>query len=99
AVRFPPGTNCTVTGWGDIRTAGPLPPPKTLQQLEVPLLSHRRCRCLYAGTGGTDGPGTPAGDTLCAGFPQGQRDACQVGATIPSPGGIVTPRVVSCPPR
>lgn len=21
-VRFPPGTNCTVTGWGDIRTAG-----------------------------------------------------------------------------
>ncbi|NWX80504.1 PRSS8 protein, partial [Alca torda] len=22
AVRFPPGTNCTVTGWGDIRTAG-----------------------------------------------------------------------------
>ncbi|XP_072705238.1 serine protease 33-like isoform X2 [Ciconia boyciana] len=77
AVRFPPGTNCTVTGWGDVRTAGPLPPPKTLQQLEVPLLSHRRCRCLYAGTGGTDGLGTPAADTLCAGFPQGQRDACQ----------------------
>ncbi|XP_072705239.1 uncharacterized protein [Ciconia boyciana] len=22
AVRFPPGTNCTVTGWGDVRTAG-----------------------------------------------------------------------------
>ncbi|XP_074713639.1 tryptase beta-2-like isoform X1 [Strix uralensis] len=77
AVRFPPGTNCTVTGWGDIRTAGPLPPPKTLQQLEVPLLSHRRCRCLYAGTGTPGALGTPAGDTLCAGFPQGQRDACQ----------------------
>ncbi|KAM6100846.1 serine protease 33-like [Pterocles gutturalis] len=74
-VRFPPGTNCTVTGWGDVRTAGPLPPPKTLQQLEVPLLGHRRCRCLYAGTSGT--LGTPAGDTLCAGFPEGQRDACQ----------------------
>ncbi|KAM9207943.1 prostasin [Leptosomus discolor] len=73
-VRFPPGTNCTVTGWGDIRTAGPLPPPKTLQQLEVPLLGHRHCRCLYAGTGEL---GTPARDTLCAGFPQGQRDACQ----------------------
>ncbi|XP_064331615.1 serine protease 33-like isoform X1 [Phalacrocorax carbo] len=77
AVRFPPGTNCTVTGWGDVHTAGPLPPPKTLQQLEVPLLSHRRCRCLYARTGDTEGLGTPAGDTLCAGFPQGQRDACQ----------------------
>ncbi|NWS64822.1 PRSS8 protein, partial [Chunga burmeisteri] len=77
AVRFPPGTNCTVTGWGDIRTAGPLPPPKTLQQLEVPLLSHHHCRCLYAVTGGTNDLGTPAGDTLCAGFPQGQRDACQ----------------------
>ncbi|XP_010572284.1 PREDICTED: prostasin, partial [Haliaeetus leucocephalus] len=74
AVRFPPGTNCTVTGWGDVHTAGPLPPPKTLQQLEVPLLSHRHCRCLYAETAGA---GTPAGDTLCAGFPQGQRDACQ----------------------
>uniref|UniRef100_A0A8B9NN79 Serine protease 8 n=1 Tax=Accipiter nisus TaxID=211598 RepID=A0A8B9NN79_9AVES len=22
AVRFPPGTNCTVTGWGDVHTAG-----------------------------------------------------------------------------
>uniref|UniRef100_A0A663FHP3 Serine protease 8 n=1 Tax=Aquila chrysaetos chrysaetos TaxID=223781 RepID=A0A663FHP3_AQUCH len=70
AVRFPPGTNCTVTGWGDV----PCRPPKTLQQLEVPLLGHRRCRCLYAETAGM---GTPAGDTLCAGFPQGQRDACQ----------------------
>ncbi|XP_074023418.1 serine protease 33-like [Numenius arquata] len=90
SVRFPPGTNCTLTGWGDIRTAGwgqlvtlvsppqgPLPPPKTLQQLELPLLSLRRCRCLYARGGDTAGLGTPAGDTLCAGLPQGQRDACQ----------------------
>uniref|UniRef100_A0A8C3P1Z7 Peptidase S1 domain-containing protein n=1 Tax=Cyanoderma ruficeps TaxID=181631 RepID=A0A8C3P1Z7_9PASS len=37
------------------------PPPKTLQQLEVPLLSRRLCRCLYGlGTAGTAGtaPGT-----------------------------------------
>ncbi|XP_077645668.1 prostasin [Lonchura striata] len=70
-VAFAPGTNCTVTGWGHVRTAVPLPPPKTLQQLEVPLLSQRHCRCLY----GT--MGTPASDTICAGLPQGQRDACQ----------------------
>ncbi|XP_068033818.1 LOW QUALITY PROTEIN: prostasin-like [Anomalospiza imberbis] len=80
-VTFEPGLNCTVTGWGHVRTAVPLPPPKTLQQLEVPLLSPRLCRCLYAsGTAaGTrrDGLGTPAGDTICAGLPQGQRDACQ----------------------
>ncbi|XP_064900339.1 serine protease 33-like [Columba livia] len=77
-VTVPPGTRCTVTGWGDVRTAGPLPPPKTLQQLEVPLLSTRQCRCLYRGTLGTEGTaGTPAGDTLCAGFPEGERDACQ----------------------
>ncbi|XP_057244804.1 prostasin-like [Malurus melanocephalus] len=75
------GDKCVVTGWGHVRTAVPLPPPKPLQQLEVPLLSHRRCRCLYGegtvtGTAG-EGLGTPAGDTLCAGFPRGQRDACQ----------------------
>uniref|UniRef100_A0A8B9NEM4 Serine protease 8 n=1 Tax=Accipiter nisus TaxID=211598 RepID=A0A8B9NEM4_9AVES len=33
AVRFPPGTNCTVTGWGDVHTAGnfryPLPRPSS----------------------------------------------------------------------
>ncbi|XP_071275546.1 prostasin [Agelaius tricolor] len=83
-VTFDPGMNCTVTGWGHVRTAVPLPPPKTLQQLEVPLLSQRHCRCLYAlGTATAtapapgDGLGTPAGDTICAGLPQGQRDACQ----------------------
>ncbi|XP_051632042.1 prostasin-like isoform X2 [Manacus candei] len=56
--------NCTVTGWGHVRTAVPLPPPKTLQQLEVPLLSQRQCQCLYqraqgargAPQGGTGGP-------------------------------------------
>ncbi|XP_032775618.1 prostasin-like, partial [Strigops habroptila] len=69
--RFPPGTNCTVTGWGDTRSAGPLPPPKTLQQAAVALLSRRRCRCLY-------GPGAALSrDTLCAGHPRGLRDACQ----------------------
>ncbi|XP_066065137.1 serine protease 33-like [Chamaea fasciata] len=81
-VAFVPGTNCTVTGWGHVRTAVPLPAPKTLQQLEVPLLSRRHCRCLYAlgtatATATGDGLGTPAGDTICAGFPRGQRDACQ----------------------
>nr|XP_054509970.1 LOW QUALITY PROTEIN: prostasin [Agelaius phoeniceus] len=83
-VTFDPGMNCTVTGWGHVRTAVPLPPPKTLQQLEVPLLSQRHCRCLYAlgtatatATAPGDGLGTPAGDTICAGLPQGQRDACQ----------------------
>ncbi|NXQ11552.1 PRSS8 protein, partial [Peucedramus taeniatus] len=75
-VTFVPGLNCTVTGWGHVRTAVPLPPPKTLQQLEVPLLSQRHCRCLYAlgtATGTEEGLGTPAGDTICAGLPQGQR--------------------------
>ncbi|NXF56492.1 PRSS8 protein, partial [Oceanites oceanicus] len=93
------------TGWGHPChrgvPAGPLPPPKTLQQLEVPLLSHRRCRCLYAGTGDTEGLGTPTGDTLCAGFPQGQRDACQVGAAVPAPGRRGTsscPKVPLTPP-
>ncbi|XP_053909023.1 serine protease 33-like [Cuculus canorus] len=71
--RFPPGTNCTFTGWGHIRTAVPLPPPKQLQEVVLPLLSARRCRCIHR-AGGT---GTPAADTLCAGPERGQRDACQ----------------------
>ncbi|XP_014817462.1 PREDICTED: polyserase-2 [Calidris pugnax] len=68
------GTPVVAPGDGGV-PPGPLPPPKTLQQLELPLLSLRRCRCLYARGGDT--VGTPAGDTLCAGLPQGQRDACQ----------------------
>ncbi|NXY27086.1 BSSP4 protease, partial [Atrichornis clamosus] len=66
----------------------PLPPPKTLQQLQVPLLSPRHCRRLY----GDSGSATPAGDALCAGFPQGRRDACQVGGTAgPRPGHLRHP--------
>lgn len=80
-LKFPPGTNCTVTGWGDVRSDAPLPPPKSLQQLPVPLIGRRRCRCLYdrPGRGGDSDSDseTPAGDTLCAGYGRGGRDACQ----------------------
>lgn len=61
----------------------PLPPtaslsaPKTLQQVEVPLIRAGACRCMYARVPSADPP-TISDDMVCAGYAQGQKDACQV---------------------
>ncbi|XP_058142710.1 mastin-like [Dasypus novemcinctus] len=57
-----PEMSCWVTGWGDINSNGPLPPPRNLQQVEVPIVSNERCRKEYQQV---DLPITE--DMLCAG--------------------------------
>ncbi|XP_019351000.1 serine protease 27 [Alligator mississippiensis] len=77
-VRFPASTRCWVTGWGNIQDGVDLKPPETLQKLEVPVIGRDACNTLYQ-QGAPPLPGTRdiQEDMMCAGYPQGGRDACQ----------------------
>lgn len=73
SVRLPPGTDCWIAGWGSIHDGVPLPRPQTLQKLKVPIIDSGICSRLYwRGTG----EGAVTEDMLCAGYLEGQRDAC-----------------------
>ncbi|XP_049809284.1 trypsin-1-like [Schistocerca nitens] len=62
------GSLVTVTGWGRLSEHGP--PATQLQALTEPVLDPRRCGEAYAFLGGI------TQRMLCAGFPEGGRDAC-----------------------
>ncbi|KAK1344726.1 hypothetical protein QTO34_013424 [Cnephaeus nilssonii] len=72
------GTWCWVTGWGNINSNQALPPPFTLQELQLPLIDTQTCDAYYH-----ENSITPSQepiileDMLCAGFEGGQKDACQ----------------------
>uniref|UniRef100_A0A8C0JAY3 Peptidase S1 domain-containing protein n=1 Tax=Chelonoidis abingdonii TaxID=106734 RepID=A0A8C0JAY3_CHEAB len=73
------GTLCWVTGWGDIQTSGKtLPAPRTLQEVQVPLIDVEMCNDLYSKPI-TGSPGSrPVKDGMvCAGYPEGGKDSCQ----------------------
>ncbi|XP_040315254.1 serine protease 33-like [Herpailurus yagouaroundi] len=71
------GTWCWVTGWGNVATNLPLPPPFTLQELYLPLIDTQTCNRYYLENSGTVSPGPVIlQDMLCAGFESGQKDAC-----------------------
>lgn len=63
------GTPAMVTGWGDLADGGQ--GPDTLHQVEVPLISNATCNApdYY--------DGAITANMLCAGYPQGGKDACQ----------------------
>ncbi|XP_075785189.1 prostasin isoform X2 [Pelodiscus sinensis] len=77
SVSFPSGMKCTVTGWGHVLTSVSLPNPKTLQQLEVPVIGLETCRCLYKINADPAEPHVIQEDMMCAGFAEGKKDACQ----------------------
>uniref|UniRef100_A0A8D0G667 Serine protease 8 n=1 Tax=Sphenodon punctatus TaxID=8508 RepID=A0A8D0G667_SPHPU len=77
SVIFPAGMKCTVTGWGNVLTSTSLANPKTLQQLEVPLIGKETCRCLYQIKPDLQDPHVIQDDMLCAGYAEGKKDACQ----------------------
>lgn len=74
---FPNGLTCTVTGWGHVAPSVSLSAPKTLQQLEVPLISRETCNCLYNIDAKPEEPHTIQQDMVCAGYVTGGKDACQ----------------------
>uniref|UniRef100_A0A674IYK0 Serine protease 8 n=1 Tax=Terrapene triunguis TaxID=2587831 RepID=A0A674IYK0_9SAUR len=77
SVSFPSGMTCTVTGWGNVLTSVSLPNPKTLQQLEVPVIGLETCRCLYKINPNPADPHVIQDDMMCAGYTEGKKDACQ----------------------
>ncbi|CAB1312996.1 unnamed protein product [Coregonus sp. 'balchen'] len=67
---FHSDTESWVTGWGDANEGHPLPPPQTLQEVEVPVVGNTQCNCL-------NGVGSITDNMLCAGVLEGGKDSCQ----------------------
>uniref|UniRef100_A0A3B3HP20 Peptidase S1 domain-containing protein n=1 Tax=Oryzias latipes TaxID=8090 RepID=A0A3B3HP20_ORYLA len=65
---FYSGVNTWVTGWGTIRIS--LPAPQTLQEVQIPIVGNRRCKCSYGASLITD-------NMMCAGLLAGGKDSCQ----------------------
>jgi len=51
--------------------SAPLPSPQTLQEVDVPIVGNRQCKCLYSASTITD-------NMICAGRIEGGKDSCQV---------------------
>lgn len=66
-----PGTMTNVTGWGARAEGSVL--TSQLQVVSVPLISLEECRSLYSFY-------VVSERMVCAGFPEGRKDACQVHA-------------------
>lgn len=65
-----PGTDATVTGWGNTSTTG-AEFPDALRQVTVPVVSNQTCNAPQSYNGAiTD-------NMLCAGFAEGGKDSCQ----------------------
>ncbi|XP_027718922.1 tryptase alpha/beta-1-like [Vombatus ursinus] len=73
---FPLNSECWVTGWGDLSSGVPLPPPYTLRQVQVPLWDTRKCDQEYH-KGAYTSPSVKiiTDDMLCAG--KVNVDSCQ----------------------
>uniref|UniRef100_A0A3B3IEM2 Peptidase S1 domain-containing protein n=1 Tax=Oryzias latipes TaxID=8090 RepID=A0A3B3IEM2_ORYLA len=67
---FYSGVKTWVTGWGDIGNGVSLPAPETLQEIQIPIVGNRRCKCSYGASSITD-------NMMCAGLLAGGKDSCQ----------------------
>lgn len=75
-LSFPSGTSCYVTGWGHVREGVSLSGIGTLQEVQVPLISQSSCNAMYQQLPPPDRVEILS-DMICAGFPEGGKDACQ----------------------
>ncbi|KAJ7344489.1 hypothetical protein JRQ81_000439 [Phrynocephalus forsythii] len=69
--KFDPGFVCVTCGWGRLKENGML--PEVLHEVELPILDHNECSRVLSTL-----KKPIRGDTvMCAGFPDGGKDACQ----------------------
>ncbi|CAM2114954.1 unnamed protein product [Caretta caretta] len=77
--QFPEKTKCWVTGWGKVEMTKPLPKPKTLQELEIPIIKTAVCNDRYK----TLAPHSPLGPNIikpsmiCAGYMDSPKGFCK----------------------
>uniref|UniRef100_A0A8D0B0R0 Ovochymase 2 n=1 Tax=Salvator merianae TaxID=96440 RepID=A0A8D0B0R0_SALMN len=69
--RFDPGFVCVTCGWGRLKENGVL--PEVLHEVELPILDHRECSRVLS----TLKKPVEGHTVMCAGFPDGGKDACQ----------------------
>ncbi|XP_069044087.1 serine protease 27-like [Lepisosteus oculatus] len=65
---FTEDTECWATGWGRTKENVPLAPPRTLQEVQLPIVDNRRCQSMY------NREATIREDMMCAG--DEQKDTC-----------------------
>ncbi|KAF6126601.1 serine protease 41 [Phyllostomus discolor] len=72
--EFQNWTNCWVTGWGHIRENKELPPPYTLQEVQVTIINNSRCDYLFQQP---DFFYRIGDGMICAGSEDGSHDTCK----------------------
>ncbi|KAM9305328.1 serine protease 27-like [Gastrophryne carolinensis] len=75
-IQLPEGTLCWVTGWGAVTGTVPLSDPKTLQEVQLPLIDNQHCEAMYD-AGRKPGSRLIKDDMFCAGYKEGKKDSCQ----------------------
>uniref|UniRef100_A0A8C6VMX9 Peptidase S1 domain-containing protein n=1 Tax=Naja naja TaxID=35670 RepID=A0A8C6VMX9_NAJNA len=79
-IQFTKGSLCWVTGWGSPAYGAdgiPLQGPKTLQQVQLPLIDTMTCDALFhIGTNISPTTREIQDDMFCAGYAEGKKDAC-----------------------
>ncbi|KAH1186769.1 hypothetical protein KIL84_019518 [Mauremys mutica] len=77
--KFEAGTLCVASGWGRVSEAGEL--SNVLQEVELPIIDRGTCSALLKQMN------LPpiANSMLCAGFPDGGKDACKLQSQITFP--------------
>ncbi|XP_066486488.1 LOW QUALITY PROTEIN: serine protease 53, partial [Tiliqua scincoides] len=75
--RFAFGTQCWISGWGDISSNASLPDPMPLQEMSVDLLTADTCNCIYSNLRDrkTVHPALPG--MICALTPDSKRGPCK----------------------
>ncbi|XP_066579297.1 prostasin [Amia ocellicauda] len=69
--------DCWATGWGETITNVPLKSPRTLQEVQLPIIDNKLCQDMYNNHHNMNTYYTIKPEMLCAGYERGLKDTCQ----------------------